>query len=80
MTNIFIVAAIVSLIYLIIKFFEMRHVEKESKPLKSLVKDALVVYFCVIIGDFIIKQIYSSAIMNGGGNMSAQVFTDNPNF
>lgn len=78
MTSIFIVAAVVSVVFLLAKFLEMRHVEKESKPLKVLVKDALVVYFCVIVGNFILSQIQST-VMSGGQNITP-VFTDNPSF
>ena len=53
MENIFIIAAVISFIFLIIKFIEMRFVEKESKPLKLLIRDTLVVYISVIFGNFI---------------------------
>lgn len=80
MTSIFVIAAAVSFVFLLVKFLEMRHVEKESKPLKVLVKDALIVYFCVILGNFIINQIYSSVMNGGGGAVATPVFTDNPSF
>ena len=48
MTNIFVVAAIISITFLLAKFFEMRYIEKESKPLKLLIRDAFLVYFSVI--------------------------------
>jgi hypothetical protein len=44
MNNIFLIAAVMSFIFLIIKFIEMRFVEKESKPLKELIRDAILVY------------------------------------
>jgi hypothetical protein len=43
MDNIFVIATIVSIVYFIAKFIEMRYIEKESKPLKHLIRDALVV-------------------------------------
>ena len=78
MDNIFIVAGIISFIYLIFKFIEMRMIEKESKPLKLLIRDTLVVYFSVITGNFILDQLKPS-IQNAGA-VSPAVFTDNPNF
>ena len=45
MENLFINAAIVSVIFLLIKFGEMRIIKKENKPLKELVRDAFIVYF-----------------------------------
>ena len=79
MDNIFIVAAIISVSYLIFKFTEMRCFNNESKPLKDLVKDAIMVFLSVIAGDFINKQMQplSSMILGDG---STKVFTNNPDF
>ena len=55
----------------------MRFIEKESKPLKLLIRDALVVYFSVVFGDFIIRQV--NPVISGGAKMTP-VFTDNPGF
>ena len=54
---IFLIAGIIAFIFLLAKFLEMRMVDKESKPLKLLVRDALLVYFSVVAGHFIIQQI-----------------------
>jgi len=80
MDNIFIVAAVISIIFFISKFIEMRFIEKESKPLKLLIRDALLVYFSVVSGYFIIGQI--NPLLQGGGSRSqvTPVFTDNPGF
>ena len=80
MKNIFIIAAVISVLFLIVKFIEMRFVEKENIPLKLLIRDALLVYFSVISGYFILQQ-FNNLIENGETNISAtQVFTDNPGF
>jgi len=79
MNNIFIIAFIISIIFFLAKFLEMRFIEKESKPLKLLIRDTLLVYFSVIISNFVIEQI--NPIMSGGSNVKApQVFIDNPGF
>jgi len=80
MDNIFLIAGIISVIFLISKFIEMRFIEKESKPLKFLIRDALLVYFSVVFGDFVIGQI--KPMMKGGtsSSVSTPVFTDNPGF
>ncbi len=79
MENIFLGAGIISVIYFISKFLEMRYVDQEPKPLKILIRDALLVYFSVVAGGFIIEQlkpvIDETTIPN-----SPLVFTDNPNF
>lgn len=82
MKNIFIVAAIISITFFIAKFLEMRYIEKENKPLKLLLRDTLLVYFSVIIANFVIDQI-NPIIITGGGtanNKATPVFTDNPGF
>ena len=79
MDNIFIVAAIVSIIFVIAKFIEMRFIDKESKPLKLLIRDALLVYISVIIGYFILGQL-KPMIQDGGAISAPQVFTGNPEF
>ena len=81
MENIFITAGVIAFIFLIVKFIEMRFVEKEAKPLKLLVRDALYVYISVVFGYFIIEQL-KPVIQQGGANSSLNtaVFTDNPGF
>jgi hypothetical protein len=80
MTNIFVIAGIISIIFFVSKFIEMRFVDKESKPLKFLIRDSLLVYFSVICGNFIIDQL-KPVIQEGGENITnPAVFTDNPGF
>jgi len=80
MKNIFIISAIISIIFFIIKFIEMRFIEKESKPLKLLIRDALLVYFSVFVGYFILDQL-KPVIQEGGTNVeNPAVFTDSPGF
>jgi hypothetical protein len=80
MDNIFVIAAVISIIFLIAKFFEMRFIEKENKPLKFLIRDSLLVYFSVISGYFILEQL-KPVFQNGGeGIKNTPVFTDNPGF
>jgi len=80
MDNIFIIAAVISVTFLIVKFMEMRFIEKENKPLKILIRDALVVYFSVVFGHFIIEQV--NPMLKGGSiaHKPTPVFTDNPGF
>ena len=62
---------------LLTTFLEMRFIEKESKPLKLLIRDALIVYFSVIVGHYLLIQI--NPIIHSGGS-APQIFTDNPDF
>jgi heme/copper-type cytochrome/quinol oxidase subunit 4 len=76
--NIFVIAAVVSIVFLIMKFIEMRFIEKENKPLKFLIRDALLVYISVVSGYFIFDQLNSSVEKISGG--APLVFVDNPEF
>jgi hypothetical protein len=79
MSNIFLVAGVVSVIFFVAKFLEMQYIEKESKPLKILIRDTLVVYVCVVIGSFILEQL-SPVIKDISIMESPGAFTDNPPF
>lgn len=80
MENIFLLATVISITYFIAKFIEMRFVDKESKPLKFLIRDTLLVYFSVIVANFILEQI--TPIIQSGGTKSnnTQIFIDDPGF
>jgi hypothetical protein len=79
MDNIFLVAGVISVIFLIGKFLEMRYVDKEPKPLKLLVRDTLLVYVSIIFGNFIVEQL--NPVINEIDVPSAPLaFTDNPPF
>ena len=79
MNNIFLVAGIISVIYFIGKFLEMRYIDNEPKPLKLLVRDTLLVYVSVVCGNFIIEQL--QPVLNEVDIQdNPMVFTDNPSF
>jgi len=80
MASVFVIAGVISITFLLAKFLEMRYIEKESKPLKVLIRDALVVYFSVIIANFIMEQLNTAIESSGGGKKMTPVFTDNPSF
>ncbi len=69
-------ALIISIVYLLFKFIEMRFIIKKNKPLKELVREALLVYLSILAGYFIIEQIIplKSALQ------VPKVFTDTPDF
>ena len=80
MKGIFIIALVIAITFFIIKFIEMRFIEKESKPLKLLIRDALLVYFSVFVANFVLEQV--NPLMSGGQKQGVitPVFTDNPGF
>ena len=50
MNSIFITGGVISFVYLVFKFLEMRFVLKEKKPMKVLFRDTLIVYISVVLG------------------------------
>lgn len=79
MDNIFFVAGFISVIFFIAKFLEMRYIEKETKPLKFIIRDTLVVYVSVVAGSFVIEQV--SPVVNEIVPESVPMaFTDNAPF
>ena len=79
MSNIFVVAAFISITFLLAKFLEMRYIEKDAKPLKVLIRDALIVYISVVSGSFILDQL-NPIIKDNIMPSSPIAFTDNPPF
>ena len=53
----FIQGIIVSCVYLIFRFIEMRFIIKETVPLKKLMRDTLVVYISFVSGLFVFSQL-----------------------
>jgi hypothetical protein len=79
MDNIFLVAGIISVIFFIAKFLEMRYIDEEPKPLKLLIRDSLLVYVSVVTGNFIIEQL-NPVINETVVPLEPLAFTDNPPF
>ena len=76
MDNSFIVGGAIAVIYLILKIVEMRLIVKETKPVKDLARDKIIVYLSSILGVFILEQ-FSSGISNIAPTTA---FTGNPDF
>lgn len=70
-------AGVIAVMYLICKFLEMRFIAQETKPVKVLVQDALLVYVSVLMAGFVMDQ-FATAV--DGKKQMTPVFTDNPAF
>lgn len=79
MDNIFFVAGFISVIFFIAKFLEMRYIEKETKPLKFIIRDTLVVYVSVVAGTFVVEQV-SPVVKEIVPESIPMAFTDNAPF
>jgi hypothetical protein len=77
MDNVFVQAGIIAILYLLVKFGEMRLVLKENKPIKSLMQDTIVVYISTIIGMYIIDQFL---LKGENGKSAPSAFIDSPTF
>lgn len=79
MTNNFLFAFILGIIYLLFKFIDMRYIKKENKPLKDLIIDSAVVFISSLITFFLFSQFNLANILNGEEKV-ADAFVDNPSF
>jgi hypothetical protein len=88
MENIFIVSFLVTIFFSAFKFFESKYLEKEEKPLKVLVRDAIIVFVCAVIACFIFfncegyindffNAVTETKVLNA---QNTQIFTDAPGF
>lgn len=72
-----VIALAISIVYGLIKFMEMKFILKETKPLKTLFRDVVIVYLSVLGGIFIVEQVIPIK-----GNLTEKIgaFTNVPNF
>jgi hypothetical protein len=87
MEKILLLAISISVLFFIIKLVMMKYVEKETKPLKFLVRDAFVVFASAFLPIFVFFQMSGTfntlfGIGGGGGDNipQTQIFTDTPGF
>ena len=84
-TKIVIVGIVVSVVYFLLKFMEMRFVDPENqKPVKVLVRDSIMVCISAVLGVFVLNQFESLGGSGGGGGGGGggapAVFVDTPGF
>lgn len=71
MENLFLLAVLATILFLFIKFLEMKYLEKEFKPLKLVVRDGIIVFISTIVAA------YSFFYMNGSISDFLNVITEN---
>jgi heme/copper-type cytochrome/quinol oxidase subunit 4 len=76
MDNIFAIGAVISVVFFLVKFLEMRFSTEEPRPLKHIMRDSLVVYVSCIIGYYLLLQFQT----DGTVSQQIEVFTDVPGF
>ncbi len=70
-------SGIIAFVYLLMKFVEMRIVKKDTKSIKDLIRDTIIVYLSAIVGLYIISEFRPS---DGVIKSVTNVFTDTPSF
>ena len=82
MENFYIVSVTISIMYVVLKFIEMRFVSKENVAIKEIIRDTVMVFISTIAGMFIIDQIkpLGTVIKTTTGNQPPSVFADAPGF
>ena len=93
--NAYIVSGIIAFVFLVVKFLEMRFTNnvvnannegeeaapQPHKPLKFLLRDALLVYVSSLLGFYIIAQFEEHAAVTGGSaTKEVAAFTGGPDF
>jgi hypothetical protein len=73
----FIIAALISCCFGILKVFETRFIEHEMKPLKFLIRDTIFVYVSAFIGQIAFKELFRPEHQKIA---STPVFTGSPDF
>ena len=82
MENFYIVSITISIIYVVLKFIEMRFISKENVAIKEIIRDTVMVFISTIGGMFIIDQIkpLGTVIKRTTGTQPPSVFADAPGF
>ncbi len=79
MSNLVITSGIISVIYFLIKFFEMRFILKENKPLKQLVIDTLIVFIAATSSILLLEQ-FNLGELIGATKEVPGAFVNKPDF
>jgi RsiW-degrading membrane proteinase PrsW (M82 family) len=88
MEKIVLISFLVTLLFCGFKFVEIKYLDKEDKPLKTVVRDAIVVFICSLVATFVFfnleghindffNVVTDTKVLNAG---NTQVFTDAPGF
>ena len=88
-SNAYIVSGIIAFVFLVAKFIELRFTAKSGeeddspsppKPLKFLLRDALLVYVSSLLGFYIIAQFEEHAATTSSTAKEVAAFTGGPDF
>jgi len=88
--KILLISSLITLLFCMCKFIEMKFIEKEMKPVKFIIRDAAYVFACSLIGVFVFLNMNTSFkdfmnVLTDSKNMdvtsgTTQIFTGEPGF
>lgn len=58
-------SSVISVIYVVLKYLEMKLIIKEPKPIKLIIRDAVIVFISSVSGFFILSQFENGVITKG---------------
>ena len=58
MEKVFIISFLITFVFCVVKFLEAKYLDKEWKPLKFFVRDAIIVFSSAIVASFILFNNY----------------------
>lgn len=76
-SNLYLVAAIISVCYMLLSIIEMRFMSDETRPLKEVFKSTLLVFFSTLCGIYVISNMSSISPKEA---KPTEIFTGNPEF
>jgi hypothetical protein len=90
MKNLFVVPVITTVLFCISKFIEMKYIDKELKPLKFIIRDAIIVFVSSLTACYLFFNMnltlddFMNVITETKGGIGlgkpAEIFTDTPTF
>ena len=72
-------SSVISIIYFVLKFIEMRFILKENKPLKDLFKETVLVFIAATLSLIILEQFNLNELI-GNIKTAPSVFVSKPDF
>jgi hypothetical protein len=88
MEKVILFATLVTILFGLFKFVEMKYIDEEMKPMKLVIRDVVIVFGSAILGGyaFILNSTYIDELFSVVTNTnilnadSTQIFTGNPDF
>ena len=75
MKNIFYISTIITIVFFLFKFIEIKYIVNDEKSIKELLRETLMVYLSIVTGIFIHNQFNDTET-----NKYVNVFLDRPDF